>query len=329
MNRWVRLVAAVVAMIQIANLQYGWTLFTKPLMKANGWTAADVGWGIAIFIALETWAMPVCGFLIDKYGLRPLMTIAGFMCAAGWAGIGMTQSLTTMYLLYAFAGFGAAIVYCGSIGVALKWFPDRRGFAAGIIAAGFCSGSALFAALLTRWIATYGHATTFLYTGILHGLLIVAAAQFLGGTGVPLAFPAQAGKAVVRRQTQDFTPPEMMRSMITPENMQRAMGMMVGMGGMQGMGGMPQGMMGGMPPGMMGGMPPGMFMPPGMNAGGMPTQPVGGSPSATTEDPKVKYATELAQIKEMGFSDEAKIVQVLQQTNGNVALALERLFGEM
>lgn len=213
MNRWIRLVAAVVAMIQIANLQYGWTLFTKPLMKANGWTAADVGWGITIFIALETWAMPVCGYLIDKYGLRLLMTIAGFMCAIGWAGIGMTQSLTAMYLLYAFAGFGAAIVYCGSIGVALKWFPDRRGFAAGIIAAGFGSGSALFVALLTNWIAAYGHSTTFLYTGILHGLLIVAAAQFLGGSGIPLAFPAQAGKAVVRRQTQEFTPPEMMRSM--------------------------------------------------------------------------------------------------------------------
>ncbi len=128
--------------------------------------------------------------------------------------------------------------------------------------------------------------------------------------------------------------PEMMRSMMTPENMQRAMGMMGGMGGMGGMppgmmGGMPPGMMGGMPPGMMGGMPPGMFMPPGMNAGGMPSPQVGGSPSVTAVDPKVKYATELAQIKEMGFSDEAKIVQVLQQTNGNVALALERLFGEM
>jgi hypothetical protein len=127
----------------------------------------------------------------------------------------------------------------------------------------------------------------------------------------------------------------MMRSMMTPENMQRAMGMMGGMGGM---GGMPPGMMGGMggmggmPPGMMGGMggmPPGMFMPPGINAGGMPAAQTGGNPAATTVDPKVKYATEISQIKEMGFSDEAKIVQALQQTNGNVALALERLFGEM
>jgi hypothetical protein len=116
----------------------------------------------------------------------------------------------------------------------------------------------------------------------------------------------------------------MMRSMMTPENMQRAMGMMGGMGGM---GGMPPGMMGGM--GGMGGMPPGMFMPPGINAGGIPAAQTGGNTAATTVDYKVKYATEISQIKEMGFSDEAKIVQALQQTNGNVALALERLFGEM
>jgi OFA family oxalate/formate antiporter-like MFS transporter len=214
MNRWVRLTAAVVAMIQIANLQYGWTQFVQPLMDANSWSLAEVQWGLTIFIALETWAMPVCGYLIDKYGVRPLMTIGGVLCAIGWAGIGMTQSLWTMYGLYALAGFGAAIVYCGSIGVALKWFPDRRGFAAGIIAAGFGSGSALFVPFLTYSLKNYGHANAFLYTGIVQGLLIVAAAQFLGGTGTPLTHvPAQAAKAVLRRQTQEFAPSEMLRKM--------------------------------------------------------------------------------------------------------------------
>ncbi len=211
MNRWIRLAAAVVAMIQIANLQYGWTLFVQPLIGANGWILSDVQAGLTIFLALETWAMPICGWLIDKYGVRLLMTIAGVLCAIGWGGIGMTQSLMSMYLLYGLAGFGAAIVYCGSIGVALKWFPDRRGFASGIIAAGFGSGSALFVPALTYSLENYGHADTFVYTGIFQGLLIIAAAQFLGGSGVPLATPQLAGKAVLRRQTQEFTPSEMMR----------------------------------------------------------------------------------------------------------------------
>ena len=144
MNRWVRLVAAVVAMIQIANLQYAWTLFVQPIQEARGWSLSEVQWGFTIFIALETWAMPLTGWLIDSKGARLLMSIAGILCGIGWAGIGMADSLPMLYLLYGLAGFGAAIVYCGSIGVALKWFPDRRGFAAGIIAAGFGSGSALF-----------------------------------------------------------------------------------------------------------------------------------------------------------------------------------------
>jgi OFA family oxalate/formate antiporter-like MFS transporter len=213
MNRWIRLIAAVVAMIQIANLQYGWTLFVQPLIEANGWGLSQVQWGLTIFIALETWAMPLCGFLIDKQGVRPWMTAGGFLCAIGWAGIGMTKSLTMMYLLYAVAGFGASIVYCGSIGVALKWFPDRRGFAAGIIAAGFGSGSALFVPFLRYFLQEYGHSTAFLITGIVQGVLIVAAAQFLGGAGTALTQAPSTAPAALRRQTQNFTAQEMLRSM--------------------------------------------------------------------------------------------------------------------
>ena len=140
MNRWIRLGAAVTAMIMIANLQYGWTLFTGPLTKATGWKLSEVQWGWTLFIALETWAMSLCGWMIDKRGPRLLMTIAGVFCGVGWAGLGQAPSLTMLYASYALAGLGAAMVYCGSIGVALKWFPDKRGFAAGMIAAGFGAG---------------------------------------------------------------------------------------------------------------------------------------------------------------------------------------------
>ncbi len=141
------------------------------------------------------------------------MTLGGLLCAIGWAGIGMTKSLTMMYLLYALAGFGASIVYCGSIGVALKWFPDRRGFAAGIIAAGFGSGSALFVPFLRYFLQNYGHSTAFLITGIVQGVLIVAAAQFLGGAGSALTQAPSTAPAALRRQTQNFTAQEMLRSM--------------------------------------------------------------------------------------------------------------------
>jgi MFS transporter, OFA family, oxalate/formate antiporter len=209
MNRWVRLAAAVVAMIQIANLQYAWTLFVQPLRDANGWSLSQVQWGLTVFIALETWAMPPMGFLIDRYGARPLMTLGGILCAIGWAGMGMTHSLWALYGLYAIAGLGAAIVYCGSIGVALKWFPDRRGFAAGMIAAGFGSGSALFIPFL-RWMLQDGYAYAFLLSGCIQGALIIVAAQFLGGASPVIA--AVPAKTVLRRQTDNFNAGEMLRT---------------------------------------------------------------------------------------------------------------------
>jgi OFA family oxalate/formate antiporter-like MFS transporter len=213
MSRWIRLGAAVVAMIQIANLQYAWTLFVQPLRDAHpDWSRADVQWGFTIFIALETWAMPLTGWLIDKHGARLPMAIAGALCAIGWASLGAVQSLPALYFLYGLAGFGAAIVYCGSIGVALKWFPDRRGLAAGVIAAGFGSGSALFIPFVRYILSVQDYAAAFLFTGIAQGALIILAAQFLGGTGIApaMAKPAQASGA--RDTTHDFNSTEMLRT---------------------------------------------------------------------------------------------------------------------
>jgi ubiquilin len=55
----------------------------------------------------------------------------------------------------------------------------------------------------------------------------------------------------------------------------------------------------------------------------------GASNANDTRPPREKYASELAQIKEMGFNDEELILQMLKQTNGNVNLALERLFSSL
>ena len=212
MNRWIRLVAAVVAMIMIANLQYGWALFVKPLRAATGWKLSDVQWAFTIFIALETWAMPACGFLIDRHGARWLMTLAGLLCGVGWVMLGTAQSLSALYAWYALAGLGASMVYCGSMGIGLKWFPDKRGLAAGIIAAGFGSGSALFVPILSSILAKQDYKAAFLYTGIAQGLLIIVAAQFLGapksGT-LPMAVPA---KAKSRSLGENFSSSEMLRT---------------------------------------------------------------------------------------------------------------------
>src|SRR5580698_2245683 len=137
-------------MIMIANLQYAWTLFVKTLVADKHWKLSDIQWGFTFFIAFETWVMPCSGWLIDRLGPRAFMSIAGILCGAGWAALGHASTLSELYVFYSIAGFGAALVYCGSMGIALKWFPDKRGLAAGLIAAGVGSGSALFVPIIAH-----------------------------------------------------------------------------------------------------------------------------------------------------------------------------------
>ena len=230
MNRWIRLAAAVVAMMMIANLQYAWTLFVKPIVGATHWKLSDVQWGFSIFVALETWMMPLSGWLIEWLGPRVFMTAAGILCGIGWAGLGQAKTLPELYLLYALAGFGAALVYCGSIGIALKWFPDKRGLAAGMISAGFGSGAALFIPQISYLIHAYNYRTAFLYTGILQGLTIIVAAQFLQNPTTMAAVAAAPAKVQIRRHQEEFNAFEMLR---TPHfYVLFMMALMMGIGGL-------------------------------------------------------------------------------------------------
>ena len=224
-SRWFQLGASLVAMIMIANLQYAWTLFVNPLREGNGWTLADVQWAFTVFILFQTWVQPLDGWLIDRLGPRGFITAAGLLCGLGWAGMGYATSLPALYALYAMAGTGAAFVYSGCIGSALKWFHDRRGFASGVIAAGFGGGTAIFIPIISTIIANQGYREAFLWTGILQGSVIFIVAQFLRHP--PHVATAAAAKASNKPQ---FTTAEMVR---TPHFMvMYAMFVMMAIGGL-------------------------------------------------------------------------------------------------
>jgi MFS transporter, OFA family, oxalate/formate antiporter len=178
-NRWFQLCASLIAMIMIANLQYAWTLFVGPLAAGTGWKLSDIQVAFTLFILFQTWIQPLDGWLIDRLGPRGFITAAGLLCGFGWAGLGYATSLPMLYALYCVAGIGAAFVYSGSIGSALKWFKEKRGLAAGIMAAGFGGGTALFIPFIQTMIAERGYQETFIATGILQGSVIAVVAQFL------------------------------------------------------------------------------------------------------------------------------------------------------
>jgi len=214
-NRWVQLSAALVAMIMIANLQYAWTLFVEPIRQATGWKLSDIQWGFTLFIIFETWVMPFEGWLIDSLGPRVFTTIAGVLCGFGWSSLAYATAQWQLYTSYAIAGVGAAFVYSGSIASALKWFPDRRGLAAGVIAGGFGSGAALFIPIIASLIHRQGYRTAFVATGILQGVVIIAVAQMLRHPSPEFAAAHAARHTAhhrVRRNGSQFTTPEMLRT---------------------------------------------------------------------------------------------------------------------
>jgi len=230
LNRWVRLSAAVVAMMMAGNSQYAWTLFRQPISAATGWKLSEVQLGFTLFIALGTWAMPLSGILIDRIGPRAFIMFSGVLCGVGWGWMGYSHTLPEFYLLYSIAGFGGAFVYCGAIAMALKWFPDKRGLASGLAAAGYGSGATFFNPLFAYLIHTVDFRITLLYTGIAQGFVILIAGLLLQNPP-PGSVPAPvAAKPKVRRHNEEFKPGEMLR---TPQfYVLYAMMLMVGIGGL-------------------------------------------------------------------------------------------------
>ena len=232
-TRWSRLIASTIAMMMIANLQYAWALFVKPIMGATGWKLSEVQVGFTLFILFETWMMPASGWFMDRFGPRLFMSISAVLCGIGWAGLGYAKTLTELYLLYSLAGFGAAMVYCGATTVGLKWFPDKLGLTAGIIAAGFGSGAALFVPIMAYIIRVQNYRAAFLYTGIAQGIVIFCVAQILINP-VPND-PEIAGKKPqsrfkLRSHAEQFTSLEMLQ---TPQfYVLYAMMLMMGIGGL-------------------------------------------------------------------------------------------------
>jgi OFA family oxalate/formate antiporter-like MFS transporter len=200
--RWVQLVIGVVCMVMIANLQYGWTLFVTPIVDAHHWSRAAVQGTFTIFVLAETWLVPVEGWLVDRFGPRIVILVGGVLVAIGWSINSVADSLGVLYLGQVVGGVGAGAVYGTCVGNALKWFPERRGLAAGITAAGFGAGSALTVVPIANMIQSSGYQATFLYFGLGQGIIVIILSWFLAqpDANAVAALPKPVRAATDRKQ---------------------------------------------------------------------------------------------------------------------------------
>src|SRR6201988_2233986 len=176
--RWLQLAIGIVCMAMIANLQYGWTLFVDPIDAKYHWGRAAIQLAFTIFVVTETWLVPVEAWFVDKYGPRIVIMFGGVMITLSWVLNSYADSLTLLYAAAVIGGIGAGSVYGTCVGNALKWFPDRRGLAAGATAAGFGAGAALTVVPIANMIASNGYQSAFFWFGIGQGLIVFVMAFF-------------------------------------------------------------------------------------------------------------------------------------------------------
>src|SRR5471032_3480173 len=208
-NRWAQLAIGIICMGLVANLQYAWTLFVVPMDAKHHWGQAAIQTAFTIFIVTETWLVPLEGWLVDKFGPRPVV-IGGSICAAlGWVIDANATSLVHLYIAAVIAGVGAGCVYGTCVGTALKWFPDKRGLAAGLTAAGFGAGAAVTVIPISNMIQRSGYEHTFVFFGIFQGVCILLLGMLLVRPRPP-AYAVPAKRVVASKI--DYTTAQMVRS---------------------------------------------------------------------------------------------------------------------
>jgi len=211
-TRWGQLIFCIICMVMIANLQYGWTLFVNPINKAHGWSIASIQVAFAVFIALETWLTPIEGWIVDilgpNRGPKIMVALGGITVAIGWVLNAYAESLTVLYLGAVISGVGGGAVYATSVGMAVKWFPDRRGLAVGLTAAGYGAGAALTVIPIRYVIDSYGYEAAFLWFGLIQGGVVLLMALLLRGPEPGEMAGAPAPK--VAQSARSFSPKEVL-----------------------------------------------------------------------------------------------------------------------
>ncbi len=172
-NPWAQLIVGIICMVMVANCQYGWTLFVGPIGAKFGWTKAAIQVTFTLFVLFETWLVPVEGYIVDRIGPRWMIVGGGALAGLSWVLNSYADSLGMFYFSGIVGGIGAGAVYGTCIGNAVKWFPGRRGFAAGLTAAGFGMGSAATIIPIAHMIKNSGYEHTFMTFGLFQGIVVV------------------------------------------------------------------------------------------------------------------------------------------------------------
>jgi oxalate/formate antiporter len=212
-NRWIQLLLGLICMIVISSPQYVWALFTQPLTSAIGGSLAQIQVTFSILIVVQTFLSPPQGFLVDRFGPRVLLSAGALLTGLSWALAARATSLTALYLTYGLlGGIGTGIIYIGVVGHVVQWFPEKRGLATGLVAAGYGIGALLTTFPIAEALRSGGHTHALVQFGIIFGIVGLLAAQGLRRPDAAwTAFHAPRDRRA-QESFRSFSPSEMLRT---------------------------------------------------------------------------------------------------------------------
>jgi OFA family oxalate/formate antiporter-like MFS transporter len=212
-TRWGQLIAGFIVMMTISSPQYVWTFFTAPFQTATHSLLSEVQWTITILIVLQTWLSPLQGWLVDRFGPKLLISLGAVLSGLGWVASANVTSLWGLYATYGLlCGVGTGIVYIGVVGLMVRWFPDRRGFATGIVAAGYGFGAILTTFPIDSMMKASGYQQTLIAFGVVFAIVGFAAALFLRAPREEDVAPLAALTPLAASVSAGWTPSQMLRT---------------------------------------------------------------------------------------------------------------------
>jgi MFS transporter, OFA family, oxalate/formate antiporter len=179
-SRWFQLVLGICLMMTISSPQFVWTLFAKPFQHATGSSLPTVHVTFALLVVCQTFFAPLQGYIVDRTSLKWMVALGAALNGLGWAVASNAHSLLDLYCGYGvLCGLGTGIVYIGVIGLMSRWFPDRRGLAVGLVAAGYGLGAVVTTFPINNMMSKEGFRETLLIFGVLLAITGIIAALFL------------------------------------------------------------------------------------------------------------------------------------------------------
>lgn len=176
-NRWLILLAAVLTNVSL-GAGYMWSLFSGPLKEAHNWTDS-ISWAYSLSFAMVPIAMIIFGPKVDKIGGKKIVFLSGLLFGFGMIATGFITNQSLLYVTYGLiTGFGIGTGYGTATATSVKWFPDKKGLAGGLTAAGFGSGSLILTPIVQPMIDSMGISTTFKIMGVAL-LIVIVGCSFL------------------------------------------------------------------------------------------------------------------------------------------------------